>query len=177
MITGEPYYHDLEGHPVAGALRFWRRVSALRGLFAGRRVRVAPSRAVVVVVAIRSADFKSAYGLLPPHICGTNQAAASEAWRAARRELIPLSLDDYDCDIVAEREVASFGFVDAPPSLNITGEVSLNCVDADAVGLVVRYEDGGVAGGESRCLVRFDAGSRLRYSPGLDGRCRLDVVS
>ena len=91
--------------------------------------------------------------------------------------MIPLSLDDYDCDIVAEREVASFGFVDAPLSLNITGEVSLNCVDADAVGLVVRYEDGGVAGGESRCLVRFDAGSRLRYSPGLDGRCRLDVVS
>ena len=45
-LTGEPYYHDLEGHPVAGALRFWRRCSMLRELFSGRRVRVAPGRAV-----------------------------------------------------------------------------------------------------------------------------------
>ena len=53
--------------------------------------------------------------------------------------------------------------------------MSLSCA-ADAVGLVVRYDDG-FEGSESRCLVRFDAGPRLRYSLVLDGRCRLDVVS
>ena len=80
-----------------------------------------------------------------------------------------------ECDVVAEREVFSFRFSDGFPARAIEGEVVLSCA-ADAVGLVVRYEDG-FEGSENRCLVRFDAGPRLRYSLGLDGRCRLDVVS
>ena len=175
VVTGEPYYHDLEGHPVAGALRFWRRCAMLRELFAGRRVRVAPGRAVVIAVAIRSDDLKKAYGPLAEEICGVDQTAASEAWLKARRELVPIDLDEYDGDIVAEREITSFRFSDGFPARAIEGEVSLSCA-ADVVGLVVRYEDG-FEGSESRCLVRFDAGPRLRYSLGLDGRCRLDVVS
>ena len=175
VVTGEPYYHDLEGHPVAGALRFWRRCSMLRELFAGRRVRVAPGRAVVVAVAIRSSDLKRAYGPLPEEICGVDQTAAAAAWLKARRELVPLDLDEYECDIVAEREVTSFRFSDGFPARAIEGEVALSCA-ADAVGLVVRYEDG-FEGFSNNCLVRFDAGPRLRYSLGLDGRCRLDVVS
>ena len=175
VLTGEPYYHDLEGHPVAGALRFWRRCSMIRELFAGRRVRVAPSRCVVVAVAIRSDDLKRAYGPLPEEICGVNQKAAAEAWRAARRELVPLDLDEYECDVVAEREVFSFRFSDGFPARAIEGEVALSCA-ADAVGLVVRYEDG-FGGSENKCLVRFESGPRLRYALGLDGRCRLDVVS
>ena len=175
VLTGEPWYHDLEGHPVASALRFWKRVAMLRELFAGRRVRVAPSRCVVVAVAIRSSDLKKAYGPLPEEICGVNQTAAAAAWRAARRELVPIDLDEYDGDIVAEREITSFRFSDGFPARAIEGEVSLSCA-ADAVGLVVRYDDG-FEGSESRCLVRFDAGPRLRYSLVLDGRCRLDVVS
>jgi len=147
----------------------------LRELFAGRRVRVAPGRAVVVAVAIRSSDLKKAYGPLPEEICGVNQIAAAAAWLKARRELVPLDLDEYDGDIVAEREITSFRFSDGFPARAIEGEVSLSCA-ADAVGLVVRYEDG-FEGSESRCLVRFDAGSRLRYSLGHDGRCRLDIVS
>ena len=91
------------------------------------------------------------------------------------RELVPIDLDEYDCDIVAEREVFSFRFSDGFPARAIEGEVALSCA-ADAVGLVVRYEDG-FEGFENKCLVRFDAGPRLRYSLGLDGRCRLDVVS
>jgi hypothetical protein len=174
VVTGEPYYHDLEGHPVACALRFWRRVSMLRELFAGRRVRVAPSSAKVVAVAIRSSDLKKAYAPLPQEICGVNQTAAAAAWRKARRELVPLDLDEYDLDIVAEREVFSFRFSDGFPARAVEGEVSLSCA-ADAVGLVVRYDAG--FGFENRCLVRFDAGPRLRYSLSLDGRCRLDVVS
>ena len=83
--------------------------------------------------------------------------------------------DDYDCDIVAEREITSFRFSDGFPARAIEGEVALSCA-ADAVGLVVRYEDG-FEGFSNNCLVRFDAGARLRYSLGLDGRCRLDVVS
>ena len=79
------YYHNLEGHPVACALRFWRRCSIIRELFAGRRVRVAPGRAVVVAVAIRSSDLTKAYGPLPEEICGVNQTAAAAAWRKARR--------------------------------------------------------------------------------------------
>ena len=175
VLTGEPFYHDLEGHPVACALRFWRRCAMVRELFAGRRVRVAPSRAVVVAVAIRSSDLSKAYAPLPDRICGVDQTAAAEAWRAARRELVPIDLDEYDGDIVAEREITSFRFSDGFPARAIEGEVSLSCA-ADAVGLVVRYDDG-FEGSESRCLVRFDAGPRLRYSLGLDGRCRLDVVS
>ena len=175
VVTAEPYYHDLEGHPVAGALRFWRRCSMLRELFAGRRVRVAPGRAVVVAVAIRSSDLSKAYAPLPKEICGIDQTAAAEAWLKARRELVPIDLDEYDSDVVAEREITSFRFSDGFPARAIEGEVSLSCA-ADAVGLVVRYDDG-FEGSESRCLVRFDAGPRLRFSLGLDGRCRLDVVS
>ena len=175
VVTGEPYYHDLEGHPVAGALRFWRRCSMIRELFAGRRLRVAPGRAVVVAVAIRSSDLSKAYAPLPEEICGVDQTAAAAAWRAARRELVPLDLDEYDGDIVAEREITSFRFSDGFPARAIEGEVSLSCA-ADAVGLVVRYDDG-FEGFSNNCLVRFDAGPRLRYSLGLDGRCRLDVVS
>ena len=175
VLTGEPFYHDLEGHPVACALRFWRRCALLRELFAGRRVRVAPSRCVVVAVAIRSSDLTKAYGPLPEEICGVNQTAAAAAWLKARRELVPIDLDEYDGDIVAEREITSFRFSDGFPARAIEGEVSLSCA-ADAVGLVVRYEDG-FEGFSNNCLVRFDAGSRLRYSLGLDGRCRLDVVS
>ena len=175
VLTGEPHYHDLEGHPVACALRFWKRVAMLRELFAGRRVRVAPGRAVVVAVAIRSSDLKKAYGPLPEEICGAHQDAAAAAWRKARRELVPLDLDEYDLDIVAEREVFSFRFSDGFPARAVEGEVSLSCA-ADAVGLVVRYEDG-FEGSESRCLARFESGPRLRYALGLDGRCRLDVVS
>ena len=96
-----------------------------------------------------------------------------------KRRLIPPAVrqarDEYDADVVAEREITSFRFSDGFPARAIEGEVSLSCA-ADAVGLVVRYEDG-FEGSESRCLVRFDAGPRLRYSLGLDGRCRLDVVS
>ena len=174
VLTGEPFYHDLEGHPVAGALRFWRRCSMLRELFSGRRVRVAPGRAVVVAVAIRSADLKRAYGPLPQEICGVHQGAAAEAWRAARRELVPIDLDEYDADVVAEREIVEFKLSDGFPARAVEGEVALSCA-ADAVGLVVRYDEG--FGFENRCLVRFDAGPRLRYALGLDGRCRLDVVS
>ena len=81
--------------------------------------------------------------------------------------------------IIAERAARRAGtykdFRAKLPARAIEGEVSLSCA-ADAVGLVVRYDDG-FEGSESRCLVRFDAGPRLRFSLGLDGRCRLDVVS
>jgi hypothetical protein len=127
-----------------------------------------------VAVAIRSSDLAKAYGPLREEICGVNQTAAAAAWRKARRELVPIDLDEYDADVVAERDVCSFRFSDGFPARAVEGEVSLSCA-ADAVGLVVRYDEG--FGFENRCLVRFESGPRLRYALGLDGRCRLDVVS
>ncbi len=127
-----------------------------------------------VAVAIRSSDLAKAYGPLREEICGVNQTAAAAAWRKARRELVPIDLDEYDADVVAEREIVEFKLSDGFPARAVEGEVSLSCA-ADAVGLVVRYDEG--FGFENRCLVRFESGPRLRYALGLDGRCRLDVVS
>ena len=90
-----------------------------------------------------------------------------EAAVGARRDapvLAAASQLGADLAHLAQRQVRVEG--DAVPAL---------CA-ADAVGLVVRYEDG-FEGFENKCLVRFDAGPRLRYALGLDGRCRLDVVS
>ena len=68
-----------------------------------------------------------------------------------------------------------FRLSDGFPARAIEGEVSLSCA-ADAVGLVVRYEDG--FEGSNKCLVRFDAGPRLHArARARRALPRLDVVS
>ena len=87
------------------------RVALLAPLFDAQGALRGPARArragsrVVVAVAIRSSDLSKAYAPLPEEICGVHQDAAAEAWRTARRELVPIDLDEYDGDVVAEREV------------------------------------------------------------------------
>ena len=110
VLTGEPYYHDLEGHPVACALRFWRRCSMLRELFSGRRVRVA--RPVVVAVAIRSEDLKKARAAAT-RICGASRRGGRGVARGAPG-LVPIDLDE-QCGVVAGRDSRSGSPTGSPP--------------------------------------------------------------
>ena len=75
-------------------------------LFAGRRVRVAPGRAVVVAVAIRSGSEER--GPLPEEISRVHQEAAARGVAQGAAGAVPLDLDEYECDVVAEREILEF---------------------------------------------------------------------
>ena len=171
VVVGEPFYHALEGHPLATALRFWRRANALDA------AAVEPSGATVVLEALRSDELRAAYGPLPDSILDLPHGAAAAAWREAAATLVPLDLADYAYEVASETVLCAFDF--ERPFEDVAARVAVpECGPVDAFALAVRFHG---RGADARRLARFHVGepgaTDVLFELKGDGSCALDVVA
>ncbi|KAK7233466.1 peptidyl-arginine methylase [Aureococcus anophagefferens] len=171
VVVGEPFYHALEGHPLATALRFWRRANALDA------AAVEPRGATVVLEALRSDELRAAYGPLPDSILDLPHGAAAAAWREAAATLVPLDLADYAYEVASETVLCAFDF--ERPFEDVAARVAVpDCGPVDAFALAVRFHG---RGADARRLARFHVGepgaTDVLFELRGDGSCALDVVA
>ena len=171
VVVGEPFYHALEGHPLATALRFWRRANALDA------AAVEPRGATVVLEALRSDELRAAYGPLPDSILGLPHGAAAAAWREAAATLVPLDLADYAYEVASETVLCAFDF--ERPFEDVAARVAVpDCGPVDAFALAVRFHG---RGADARRLARFHVGepgaTDVLFELKGDGSCALDVAA
>ncbi|KAH8055991.1 hypothetical protein JL722_7815 [Aureococcus anophagefferens] len=171
VVVSEPFYHALEGHPLATALRFWRRANALDA------AAVEPRGATVVLEALRSDELRAAYGPLPDSILDLPHGAAAAAWREAAATLVPLDLADYAYEVASETVLCAFDF--ERPFEDVAARVAVpDCGPVDAFALAVRFHG---RGADARRLARFHVGepgaTDVLFELRGDGSCALDVVA